>query len=123
MKMTCISCNSMSRIEGSIINPTGSLIRCTKCSFIFIVHSHGFNEQPKTQDTNIDQSLLDDIYCMEHAVSNDLPFHVINEEWNNFFTQGALSIDDFNENGAENLIQILLMLTAEICLIFLSTRT
>ena len=38
---------------------------------------------------------------MEHAAKTELPFHVINEEWNNFFAQGALSIDDFNEEVAE----------------------
>ena len=102
MKITCISCNSIFRLEGSHINPTGSLVRCSRCRFIFIVHPQEFYEQPKTQDTNIDQSILDDLYCMEHAVSSDLPFHVINEEWNNFFAQGALSIDDFNEEVAES---------------------
>jgi hypothetical protein len=91
----------MFRLEGSHINLTGSLISCSKCRFIFIVHPQEFNEQPKTQDTNIDQPILDDLISMEHAASSDLPFDVIAEEWNNFFAQGALSIDDFNEVVAE----------------------
>ena len=92
MKIPCISCNSMFRLEGNLINPIGSLVRCTKCSFIFIVHLPKYNEQPKTQATNIDQSILNDLFNMEHAAETELLVDIIAEEWNNFFAQGALSI-------------------------------
>lgn len=101
MRITCISCNSMFRLDSSVIIPTGSLVRCSYCRFIFIVHSQEFNEQPKTQDTNIDQSIWDDLYFMEHAAKTELPFDVVSKEWNNLFAQGALSIDDFNAEVAE----------------------
>ena len=101
MKITCISCNSIFRLEGSHVNPTGSLVRCSRCRFIFIVHPQEFYEQPKTQDTNIDQSILDDLFSVEHAARTELPFDIITEEWNNFFAKGALSIEDFEEVAAE----------------------
>jgi len=89
------------RLDSCFIKPTGSLVRCSKCRFIFIVHSQEFNEQPKSQGTNIDQSILDDLYSMEHAARTELPFDVIAEEWNNLFAQGALSIENFDEEAAE----------------------
>jgi hypothetical protein len=90
----------MFRLDSHIIKPTGSLVRCSKCRFIFIVQAQDFNDQPKTQDTNIDQSILDDLYSMEHAVRTELPLDVITEEWNNLFAQGALSIENFDEEAA-----------------------
>lgn len=101
MKIPCISCNSMFRLDNSLINPTGSLVRCSKCRFIFIVHPQEFNEQPKTQDTNIDQSILDSLFSLEHATRTELPFDAITEEWNNLFAQGVLTIKDFDEEVAE----------------------
>ena len=38
---------------------------------------------------------------MEHAARTELPFDVIAEEWNNLFAQGALSIENFDEEAAE----------------------
>ena len=101
MKIPCISCNSLFRLDSSIINPIGSLVRCSKCRFIFIVYPQEFDEQPKTKNTNIDQSILDDLFNMEHAARTELPFDQVTEEWNNFFAQGALSIEEFNEEVAE----------------------
>ena len=57
--------------------------------------------QPKTQDTNIDQSILDDLFSMEHAPRTQLPLDEISEEWNNLFEQGVLTINDFDEEVAE----------------------
>ena len=101
MKIPCMSCNSMFRLDSSIIKPFGSLVRCSKCDFIFMVHQPSFAEEPTVKNTNIDQSILDDLFRMEHAASTEKTFDVVAEEWNNFFAKGALSIDDFNEEAAE----------------------
>ena len=105
MKIPCISCNSIFRLESSFINPTGSLVRCPKCRFIFIVKPQELDEQPKTQDTKIDQSILSDLFKMEHAAKDELPFDVITEEWNSFFAQGVLTINDFDEEVSKKLDQ------------------
>ena len=91
----------MFRLDNSLINPTGSLVRCTKCRFIFIVHPQDFNGQPKTQDTNIEQSILDDLFGMEQAAKTRLPLDEISEEWSNLFEQGVLTINDFDEEVVE----------------------
>ena len=91
----------MFRLDNSLINPTGSLVRCSKCRFIFIVHPQEFNEQPKTQDTNIDQSILDDLFGMEQSTRTQLPLDEISEEWNYLFEQGVLTIKDFDEEVSE----------------------
>ena len=101
MKIHCISCNSVFRFDSRIINPIGSLVRCSKCQFIFIVYPQEFGEQPKTKNTNIDQSILDDLFNMEHASRAELPFDEITKEWNNLFAKGGLTIKDFNEEVAE----------------------
>lgn len=101
MKIPCINCSSMFQLDNSLINPTGSLVRCSKCCFIFIVHPQEYGEKPKTQDTNIDQSILDSLFNMEHAIRTKLPFDAIAEEWNNLFEQGILTINDFDEEVAE----------------------
>jgi hypothetical protein len=91
----------MFRLDSSIIKPTGSLVRCSKCRFIFIVHPQKFNEQPKSEDTNIDQSILDDLFNIEHSPRTQLLLDDVSEEWNNLFAQGALSIEDFDEEVTE----------------------
>ena len=101
MKIPCISCNSMFRLDSSIIQPTGSLVRCSKCRFIFIVHPQEFNEQPIIRDTNIDQSILDDLFNIEHSPRSQLLLDDVSEEWNKLFAQGALSIEDFDEEVTE----------------------
>ena len=101
MKIPCISCNSMFRIDSSIIQPTGSLVRCSKCRFIFIVHPQEFNEQPILKDTNIDQSILDDLFDIQHSPRTQLLLGDLSEEWNKLFAQGALSIEDFDEQVTE----------------------
>jgi hypothetical protein len=91
----------MFQLDNSFISPTGSLVRCSKCRFIFIVHPQDFSGKPKTQDTNVDQSILDDLFGMEQAARTQLPLDEISEEWNNLFEQGVLTIKDFDEEVAE----------------------
>jgi hypothetical protein len=91
----------MFRLDSSIIQPTGSLVRCSKCRFIFIVHPQEFNEQPIIRDTNIDQSILDDLFNIEHSPRSQLLLDDVSEEWNKLFAQGALSIEDFDEEVTE----------------------
>jgi hypothetical protein len=76
-------------------------VRCSKCRFIFIVYPPEFNERPNIQDTNIDQSILNSLFRIKHAVRTKLPLDVVTDEWNNFFAQGALSIDAFDEKTSE----------------------
>ena len=101
MKIPCINCSSIFQLDNSHINPTGSLVRCSNCRFIFIVHPQDFTGQPKIQDTNIDQSILDDLFGMEQAARTQLPLDEISKEWRNLFERGVLTIKDFDEEVVE----------------------
>ena len=101
MKIPCISCNSMFQLNNKIIKPTGSLVRCSKCNFIFIVHPQEFNEQPIGEDTRIDQSILFDLFGLEHPSRTELPLDDIAKEWNSLLDQGVFSIEDFDEETVE----------------------
>ena len=102
MLVPCVSCKAVFRLDSNITNPAGSLVRCPNCRFIFIAHPQEFNDQAKTQNTNIDQSILEDLINMQPAGSSELPLDEISENWNDFFSQGALSIDDFEEKVAKD---------------------
>ena len=101
MKIPCVSCNSMFQLNSKVIKPTGLLVRCSKCSFIFIVHPQAFNEQPIGEDTKIDQSILFDLFSIEHPSRTELPLDDISEEWNSLLDKGVLSIEDFDEEAVE----------------------
>jgi len=100
MKITCISCGSMFYLDNSHVKFTGSLVRCSKCDFIFMVHQPGFTEEMIVEDTNIDQSILEDLFSMEHATRTELPFDDISEEWDKLLAEGVLSIENFDEEVA-----------------------
>ena len=66
MKISCVSRGSMFHLDDSHMKTTGSLVRCSKCHFIFMVNRLGFAEKPIAEDTNIDQSILADLYNTRH---------------------------------------------------------
>lgn len=65
MKIHCISCQSLFRLDSNLVKPTGSLVRCSKCMYIFMVYPPGLNDEPNMRDTNIDQSILFDLFKAE----------------------------------------------------------
>jgi predicted Zn finger-like uncharacterized protein len=38
MKILCESCQSLFRLEDSLVKPTGSIVRCSKCRLVFRVY-------------------------------------------------------------------------------------
>lgn len=102
MKITCISCRHKFSLDSDHINEMGSLARCTQCHFIFIVFAQDDFDSTMVQDTNIDQSILGDLFRMEPSAGAALPIDDIAEEWNSLMAQGVLPIEDFDEEaGAE----------------------
>jgi hypothetical protein len=55
-------------LNDSHAKTTGSLLRCSNCDFIFMVNRLGFAEEPIAEDTNVDQSILADLYNTRHNV-------------------------------------------------------
>ena len=101
MKPMCVSCGSIFYLNDSRVISIGSLVRCSICHFIFMVHRPSFAEEPIVEDTNIDQSILEDLYSIGPDIKAELAYDEISEEWDDFFAQGALSIEDFDEEVAE----------------------
>ena len=100
MKIPCISCQSIFQLDTSLIQPTGSLVKCSKCGFIFIVHPSDFEGQPITQDTNIDQSVLFDLFNMQHVRKAKFTIDEISDELDDYEVESLMSIEDFDEEVA-----------------------
>ncbi len=99
MKIPCVSCHFMCKLDDSLVKPTGSLVRCSECHFIFMVHRSSFAEEPIAQDTNIDQSILNDLYSIRPELQDELPVDELFEESDDYVVQSLTSIEDFGEEA------------------------
>ena len=61
MIVRCVACQTAFQLESDQINANESLVRCLMCNYIFMICLPDYYELPVTQDTNIDQSILDDL--------------------------------------------------------------
>ena len=84
MKIPCISCQSIFHLDNSVVKATGTLVKCSKCDFIFIVHPPDYDEQPITQDTNINQSILFDLFNMQHVRKTKVAIDEVSEETDDY---------------------------------------
>ena len=66
MKISCVSCGMMLHLNDSHGKTPGSLVRCSNCDFIFMANRRGFGGEPIAEDTNVDQSILADLYNTRH---------------------------------------------------------
>jgi predicted Zn finger-like uncharacterized protein len=74
MKIPCISCKSLFRLDSSLVKATGSLVRCSKCGNIFRVHPPADDNEPIIKHTVMDQSILDDLFEVEQStVAKGIP--------------------------------------------------
>ena len=99
MNIPCVSCHFMCKLDNNLLNPTGSLVRCPECHFIFMVHRPGFAEEPIIQDTNIDQSILNDLYSIRPELQDELPVDELFEEFDDYEVPSLTSIEDFGEEA------------------------
>ena len=67
MQIPCISCQSRFRLDSRLVKITGSLVRCSKCEYIFRVFPPSVDQEPILEDPKIDQSILDDLLKIEQA--------------------------------------------------------
>lgn len=69
MQIPCISCQSRFRLVSNLVETTGSLVRCSKCGYIFMVYPPAAAE-PVLKETNIDQSILFDLFNVEQTAKD-----------------------------------------------------
>ena len=79
MIITCKECNSSFNVDDSLINETGSKVRCSKCDNIFVAYPHSSgddllldsNEQLLDSDERSDlddlDSSLDDLFSEDES--------------------------------------------------------
>ena len=102
MKVSCVSCGSIIYLDRNHVKSIGSLVKCSICHFICMVHRPSFAEEPMVEDTNIDQSILSDLYGRKQRFKAELAFDEISEEWNSFLAQGVLSVEEFDGEKVED---------------------
>ena len=101
MKIPCVSCQYMCKVDQSLVKPTGSLVRCSECDFIFMVYRPSFADEAIAQNTNIDQTILKDLYSIRPNLQAELPVDEISEETDDYVVQSLISIEDFGEEAQE----------------------
>ena len=68
MKISCVSCGMMLDLNVRDVKTIGSLVRCSNCDFIFMANRLSFAKEPIAEDTNVDQSILADLYNTRHNI-------------------------------------------------------
>ena len=99
MEISCVSCQFLCKLENISIKATGRLIRCPECDFIFMVQRPSFAEEPIAKDTNIDQSILNDLYRIRPEPQAELPVDELFEEPDDYDVPSLTSIEDFGEEA------------------------
>jgi hypothetical protein len=112
MEMECLSCRSRFKLGIRVITETGLLIKCPECNYIHMVYPPDYDEQPIVEDTNIDQSILYELFVIEKSfpapeacldeiiLENDdyevpdlNPIEDFDEEQGHFYTKNNQSTD------------------------------
>jgi len=99
MKIPCVSCQFVCILDNNLLNPTGSLVRCPECHFIFMVHRPNIADEPIAQDTKIDQSILNDFYPIRPELQDELPVDEIFQESDDYVVQSLISIEQLGEEA------------------------
>ena len=99
MEIPCVLCQFLCELENSYIKATGRLVRCPECDFIFMVSRPSLAEDPIARDTNIDQSILNDLYSIRPKPKAELPVDELFEESDDYDVPSLTSIEDFGEEA------------------------
>ena len=99
MEIPCVACQFLCELDKNYIKPTGRLVRCPECEFIFMVSRPSFAEDPIARDTNIDQSILNDLYSIRPKPKVELPVDELFEEFDDYDVPSLTSVEDFGEEA------------------------
>ena len=102
MKIPCVSCQSLFRLDSSLVKSTGSLVRCSNCKYIFMVYPSTLNDEPIVKDTNIDQSILFDLFKLERKSRANGILDKTSEKFNSQRVEEITSIKDFDQEESDS---------------------
>ena len=107
MKSNCVACQAEFRLDPDRINVNGSMVRCLKCSYIFMVYPPDYYGSPVVQDTNIEQAILDELLKMQEELQDRVSGQKISDECHFALVDNINPIEnnreeDLNPDGAEN---------------------
>ena len=97
MQIPCISCQSLFHLDSNLVQSTGSLVRCSKCEYIFIVYPPAFDNKPVVKGTDIEQSILYDLFKVEHTAKDKRVIPESSKISHSHSVDEILSIKDFEE--------------------------
>lgn len=108
MMVTCVSCQSMFRLDDTYIKETGSKVRCSKCHDVFMVFPPENNSEPcpKNGHPNADvaviipkvkNSLLDDLFQVQIQPNEMVSSARKSEGSDNYPIDDIQPIGDFEE--------------------------
>lgn len=105
MQIPCISCQSRFRLNGGLVKATGSLVRCSKCEYIFMVYPPTLNDEPIVKDTHIDQSILFDLFKVERTNRANGILNQTEDVLKKHRADEIESIEDFDEEEPDSEIE------------------
>ncbi len=97
MKIPCVSCQSLFRLDRDLVKSTGSLVRCSECKYIFMVSPQTLKSEPIIQDTNIDQSILVELFEVEQKFRATQVLDKNSTVMSKYEVDEIASIEDFEE--------------------------
>ena len=103
MQIPCISCQSRFRLDSRLVKTTGSLVRCSKCEYIFRVFPPSVDQEPLLEDPKIDQSILDDLLKIEQTKIAKGTLDQNSEATKSYNLDEIASIDGFDEEEDSTL--------------------
>ena len=106
MKSNCVACQAEFQLDPDQINVNGSMVRCLKCRYIFMVYPPDYYGSPVVQDTNIEQAILDELLKMQEELTDRVSGQKISDECHfatvdNINPIGNQREEDLNPDGAE----------------------
>jgi hypothetical protein len=87
-------------VEADQIKVTGLMVRCLMCGYIFMIYPPDNSGLPVTEDTNIDQSILDDLFEMQNDPAARISISGFSEEGHSAKADNNKSVGDIGDQDS-----------------------
>ena len=104
MKVRCVACQTAFQLESDQINANESLVRCLMCNYIFMICLPDYYGLPVTQDTNIDQSILDDLLERQNDPRICVSINEFSEEGHIAMVDNHMSVRNSGDEDSDSTL-------------------